>query len=40
MNLPALINFSMRYPEYGVSFETEKKPYFDGGIASLRRKKW
>ena len=39
MNLPALINFSMRYPEYGVSFETEKKPYFDGGIASLRRKK-
>ena len=39
LNLPALINFSMQYPEYGVSFETEKKPYFDGGIASLRRKK-
>ena len=37
MNLPALINFSMRYPEYGVSFETEKKA--NGGIASLRRKK-
>ena len=39
MNLPALINFSMRYPEYGVNFETGKKSYFDGGIASLRRKK-
>ena len=37
LNLPALINFSMQYPEYGVSFETEKKA--NGGIASLRRKK-
>jgi hypothetical protein len=35
LNLPALINFSMQYPEYGVSFETEKKA--NGGIAGVKK---
>ena len=35
LNLPALINFSMQYPEYGVSFETEKKS--NGGIAGVKK---